>query len=193
MVAALYVQEDGCYSNLDGVDVWGVSRDARLYAGPHPVVAHPPCARWCMLASLNEHRYGHKVGDDGGCFEAALAAVRTYGGVLEHPAFSKAWGRFGLPIPTEGHWTRGLFDKGWAASVYQRNYGHPARKRTWLYYVGDILPPPLDWSAPEEPTAWVASDRPRAIAPKAQLTKKQAKATPEAFRAVLLDIARGAR
>jgi hypothetical protein len=46
VIAALYVEERGVYSGLEGVDVWGVSRDARRYAGPYPVVAHPPCERW---------------------------------------------------------------------------------------------------------------------------------------------------
>jgi hypothetical protein len=145
-----------------------------------------------MLASLNESRYGLQVGDDGGCFDSALAAVRTHGGVLEHPAFTKAWARFGLPQPAHSGWRRGLFDKGWTAEVYQRNYGHRAMKRTWLYYVGDNPPPPLDWSAPDEAEAWVASDRARAVAPKAQLSKKEAKATPQAFRALLVSMARSA-
>jgi hypothetical protein len=42
LIAALYVEKDGVYANLPGVDVWDESRDARLYAGPDPVVAHLP-------------------------------------------------------------------------------------------------------------------------------------------------------
>jgi hypothetical protein len=42
-IAALYVQTDGCYYNMEGVDPWDKKRDARLYKGPYPVVAHPPC------------------------------------------------------------------------------------------------------------------------------------------------------
>lgn len=84
------------------VDPWDEARDARLYAGPHPVVAHPPCARWSMLAAVNEARYGLKRGEDGGCFAAALAQVRRWGGVLEHPAETLAWKRFGLPRPWQG-------------------------------------------------------------------------------------------
>ena len=39
-VAALYVEPDGPYAGLDGVEVWDEARDARTYAGPQPVVAH---------------------------------------------------------------------------------------------------------------------------------------------------------
>ena len=74
-IAALYVQKDGVYFGLPGVDPWDESRDARRYFGPHPVVAHPPCQRWSVLAHVNEVRWGARVGEDGGCFEHALAAV----------------------------------------------------------------------------------------------------------------------
>lgn len=91
-VAALFVYNDerGSYWGLPGVELWGEAEDARLYEGPHPVVAHPPCSRWCQLAPINEKRYGHKVGDDAGMFASALASVRRCGGVLEHPAKSYA-------------------------------------------------------------------------------------------------------
>ena len=35
-VAALFVQPDGCYAGLPGVDSWPEHRDARLYCGPLP-------------------------------------------------------------------------------------------------------------------------------------------------------------
>ena len=63
-VAALYVETGGAYFGLAGVDPWDQPRDARKYAGPWPVVAHPPCDRWCQMAPVNQARYGHKVGDD---------------------------------------------------------------------------------------------------------------------------------
>jgi len=45
-IAALFIDERGPYVGLPNVDAWGKTRDARLYRGPWPVVAHPPCERW---------------------------------------------------------------------------------------------------------------------------------------------------
>jgi hypothetical protein len=106
-IAALFVQKNGAYYGLDGVDPWDEERDARTYAGPHPVVAHPDCGPWCQVAHVNQKRYGHRVGDDDGQFEKALACVRGFGGVLEHPAQSYAWARFRLPPPRRGRWRSG--------------------------------------------------------------------------------------
>lgn len=191
MIAALFVETGGAYFGLEGVDPWDKERDARLYAGPHPVVAHPPCQLWVNFAALNYKRWGgehNKPGNDGGCFASALASVRTWGGVLEHPAFSNAWSGYGLPRPIVGEWRRGAVDhcsgSEWTCEVWQSAYGHPARKRTWLYYVGD-LPPDLNWS--REPgthqVGWFDRKKPT-------LNKKQANATPPAFRDALLDLAR---
>jgi len=193
-LAALYVESGGCYWNLPGIDPWDQVRDARLYAGPHPVVAHPPCSRWCQMAPVNQARYGHRVGDDGGCFAAALEAVRKFGGVLEHPAISLAWPHFDLPRPpVSGGWVRG-FCGGWAAHVEQRNYGHEARKATWLYAYGVDLPS-LRWGRGPEPKAWISADRPRAeLAAMGirQMQKREAQATPKEFRDLLISIARTA-
>lgn len=131
-IAALYVDANGPYSECDDVDLWDESRDARKYDGPWRVIAHPPCSRWCMLASVNQKRWGARIGDDGGTFAAALASVRKWGGVLEHPAYSLAWPAFGLPRPIRGTWSSSFWDKGWVTEVSQSAYGHPARKRTWL-------------------------------------------------------------
>ena len=191
-VAALYVQPGGSYYGVEGVDPWDEQRDARLYAGPHPVVAHPPCARWCQLAYINQKRYGHKVGDDGGCFAAALASVRTFGGVLEHPAFSYAWPAFSLPRPTPGAWTRGVGDPGWVCEASQAAYGHRARKLTWLYYVGDAPPPAMDWSRPE-PTAQVSWCGNHGNSALPRIAKAAASRTPPAFRDLLIAMARTAR
>jgi len=148
-VAALYVDPRGVYATLPGVEYWDEARDARLYAGPHPVVAHPPCARWCRLAKFVEHQTDGRlaVGDDGGTFAAAVASVRRWGGVLEHPAWSLAWGVHGLAAPPARGWQKLLGDPGWVCEVAQSAYGHPARKLTWLYFVGQE-PLECDWSKP---------------------------------------------
>lgn len=182
VVAALYVQSRGCYASLPGVDPWDEKRDARLYAGPHPVVAHPPCARWCRLAGLVEARYGKRFqrGQDGGCFAAALTAVRHWGGVLEHPAQSRAWPAFSLPVPPHGGWVR-TFCGGWVTQVAQSAYGHRARKLTWLYYVGTAAPPTLDWRIAPHTARLVEF-----------MHARERSATPPAFRDLLLSIARSA-
>lgn len=154
MVAALFVKTNGSYFGLPNVDPWDEVRDARLYAGPHPVVAHPPCQRWGKMyfgQPLTVKRTGvrKKLGDDGGCFETALAAVRRWGGVLEHPWGSHAWAHFGLNKPPRtGGWTAADFEGGWTCCVEQGRYGHYARKPTLLYVFSCELPE-LDWGESE--------------------------------------------
>lgn len=144
-VAALYVDPKGPYPTIAGVDAWDLARDARNYRGPLPAVAHPPCQLWVNFAALNFKRYGgdhNRPGNDGGCFRHALGIVRTWGGVLEHPASSNAWPAFNLtrPSKTVGEWTQ-VSATEWVVEVWQAAYGHKARKRTWLLYVG--INPPL--------------------------------------------------
>jgi hypothetical protein len=194
VIAALFVRRNGVYCGIPDVDPWPEDRDARLYPGPHPAVAHPPCARWCRLAGLVEARWGHRRGDDSGCFASALASVRRWGGVLEHPAYSDAWATFALPIPPVEGWQRGVCG-GWAAHVEQGRYGHPAKKATWLYAYGVTRLPSLRWGrcADGESTALVSwcgnrlrgrpNDRPR-------VGKAKAAVTPLEFSDVLLGIAR---
>ncbi len=187
MVAALYVETNGVYFGIDDVDPWDEERDARLYAGPWPVVAHPPCNRWSTIAAMIETRFGYKRGEDGGCFAAALDAVRRFGGVIEHPAHSLAWSRFGLPRPIRGGgWSGSFTDAGWSCWVDQGWYGHGYKKPTWLYAYGVELP------------TLSAGRGPGAVQPKRNKTmsEQQRKAalipTPPAFRDVLLAMARSA-
>lgn len=189
-VAALFVDHQGTYADVPWVDLWDEERDARRYPGELPVVAHPPCSRWCQLAHVNQKRYGHKVGDDGGCFASALASVRRWGGVLEHPAFSYAWPAFGLTRPLRGGWQRSI-DGGWVAQVSQRAYGHRARKMTWLYYIGKRPPLETSWTCPE-PEAQVSFCKNHGNSPLPRLSKRAAAATPEQFRDLLLSLARNA-
>lgn len=207
MIAALFVEKNGVYFDLPGVDPWDEQRDALLYQGPHPVVAHPPCTRWCRLAGLVEARYGYKKGEDGGLFEFALNAVRQHGGILEHPAYSAAWSKYDLPVPSRyGGWQKG-FCGGWSCQVEQGRYGHPAKKATWLYAYGTELPS-LRWgfendSAGKSLVSWYGyetkmvsrlwtkdprgnyDNRPR-------LSSKKARETPIEFRDALIDLAKSA-
>lgn len=193
MIAALYVEKGGCYFNLPGVDPWDESRDARLYDGPWPVVAHPPCQRWGALAKVNYARWGgdhNRPGNDGGCFGSALCAVRTWGGVLEHPAKSRAWDAYGLTKPRGRGWTR-CFDGGWVCEVWQSAYGHRANKATWLY-AHHVDPPSLEWSRPIGSHQVGFYDQRGPALNKPTLPRKEAAATPPAFRDLLISIARTA-
>lgn len=209
MIAALYVEKGGCYFGLPDVDPWDEARDARLYAGPYPVVAHPPCQRWGRYWGGSPTTFPRlKKGDDGGCFAAALAAVRRWGGILEHPEASHAWRAFNLNLPPKsGGWVRADalcgFD-GWTCCVEQGAYGHQARKATWLYACHTDLPT-LAWGRAEGDFVQFedgfhsaeerAAARARAIKTGAcqRLSHRQRAATPEPFRDLLLSIARTAR
>jgi len=137
-------------------------------------------------------------GDDDGCFAAALAAVRKWGGVIEHPWGSHAWPHFGLNTPPRsGGWIMADFEGGWTCCVEQRPYGHHARKPTLLYAVGCDLPR-LVWGATEaqlDPkiVARIGIKRARKqgeVASKGGGTDSSARIyTPPAFRELLLGMA----
>lgn len=200
-VAALYVERNGVYWNIPDVDPWDEARDARLYAGPWPVVAHPPCERWGRYWSGGPSaKVRRKLGDDGGCFAAALAAVRRWGGVLEHPQASHAWRAHGIKTPPfRGGWIAAGDGVGVTCCVEQGHYGHLARKATWLYLVGD---PSFDlkWGSSGQRLRLdegfhSAEERRRAVKTGRcqRLSQRQRRATPPAFRDLLLSIARSAR
>jgi hypothetical protein len=201
MIAALYVVPGGCYFGLDGVEPWDRSRDARAYGGPWPIVAHPPCERWGRYATGAPRFPGRfKVGDDDGCFAAALAAVRRWGGVIEHPEESAAWCTFRLARPprTGGWIPADLLDghHGWTCRVEQGAYGHKARKGSWLYAVGTDLPT-LAWGRASGDFVRIndgfhtPEERRRAVRTGAcqRLSHNQRAATPVPFRDLLLSIA----
>lgn len=199
MVAALYVEKDGAYCGMPHVDPWDRERDARTYAGPHPIVAHPPCERWGRYwhgSPRKPHQY--ELGDDGGCFAAALASVRRWGGVIEHPAYSHAWSKHGLRWPVRGRWREADLIGGWTCHVEQAHYGHPARKATWLYAFGCDDLPALIWEDAPQRLSPIALERHGYE--KARRTgvmayfggkdkSKLRAATPPAFRDLLISIA----
>lgn len=211
-VAALFVDRRGPYWNRDDVDAWDIERDARKYDGPWPVVAHPPCERWGRYWSGGPSaRVRRTLGDDGGCFEAALASVRKWGGVLEHPEASHAFRKYNLEIPGKsGHWIRSdalMFNgtyhgmNAWTCCVEQGHYGHKSRKATWLYLVTKDVPPSLVWGKSEgirldegfHSRAERLAARAAGIKPIERLAKNERHITPPAFAELLLSLARKAR
>lgn len=191
-VAALFVQKGGTYFGPEFADVdpWDVERDAMGYGGPLPVVAHPPCSRWCRLAGVVEARWGHRRGEDGGTFASALESVRRFGGVLEHPAYTDAWPAFGLPAPVRGGWCR-CTDGGWVCHVEQGLYGSRARKATWLYAFGVEAPPSLLWGAAiASATVSFMTNHGGGSLPR--LSKREASKSPASFARMLVELAASA-
>lgn len=173
MVAALFVRRGSPYYRL-GCDCYDIQRDARTFAGPGPVVAHPPCRAWGRLRHLAKPREGER--------ELAFLAVdfvRRFGGVLEHPQASRLFCEARLPLPG------GLPDEfgGFSVEVDQVHWGHRARKRTWLYLVGcaplDLSPPPF---VQARPTTTVE-----------RMCRAEREATPFAFASWLVHVAAKAR
>lgn len=146
-VAALYIDPRGPYPAMAGVECYGLpERDAKLYDGPWPLVAHPPCGPWGAMRHMCKRQ-------DPACALRAIEQVRRWGGVLEHPAYSRLWAHCELPRPGEVPDVWG----GRSIEVEQVRWGHVARKRTWLYLVGvrsiGAIPPS------REPTHWVCGSR----------------------------------
>jgi len=125
-VSVLFARSDSIYKTLCS-DVWDSERDAMLWPGGNPVVAHPPCRSWGRLRWAAKPQRGER--------ELAIRAVemvRVWGGVLEHPAHSRLWAE--LPLPKPGKDT----DRwgGFSLSVEQKWWGHSCDKATWLYVCG---------------------------------------------------------
>jgi hypothetical protein len=191
MIAALFVQENGCYDNLHNIDTWTKKRDARLYNGKFPVIAHPPCQLWGKMAIINYKRWGgehNKPGNDYGCFESALNSVNNWGGVLEHPAQSYAWDKYKLDKPKTIGWQKSLFG-GWTCEVWQSAYGHKANKATWLYYKGNKPPFNLNWNRLIGSHQIGYQDQRGKNKNKPTLKKNEAIATPIKFRDELIKLA----
>lgn len=125
-VAVLFARRDSIYKRMCGVTVFDKDRDARTWPGGTPIVAHPPCRAWARLVGLAKPEPGEELNA-----VWAVRMVRTYGGVLEHPALSRLWLCCEMALP-------GRVDEygGWTHVIHQRNFGHKADKATWLYICG---------------------------------------------------------
>lgn len=186
---ALFVQSNGVYF-VDGVDCWDEKRDARNYKGSLPVVAHPPCQLWGNMAFVNYSRWGgehNKPFNDLGCFESALRNVNQYGGVLKHPAKTRAFDFYDIQKPNKNGWLN--CGKYWVCEVWQSAYGHRANKATWLYYVGNKPPFELNWERIKGTHQIGFQDQRGKARNKPTLSKKEANSTPIKFRDELLKLA----
>lgn len=207
-VSALYVDRLGPYPKLVA-DWWDEKRDARNYAGPNPVVAHPPCGPY----SKQRHNYR---GAEHDCAPRALEQVRQFGGALEHPAESKFWTYASLPLPAKplslmgGHGWRGgemyaglMVETdsfgGFTVAVEQCAWGHVARKPTWLYFVGVDLKLVVDTlKVGGTPTHWCSGNRNNkaggSVPPGIKVcSAQQRRRTPVAFAEWLIELASQAK
>ncbi len=180
-VAVLYADPFGPYPGL--VRQWyDETRDAFTYRDSLPVVAHPPCGPWSALRHLSKETTIALA-------PHAVAVVQRCGGVLEHPRGSRLFEACHLPKPGDPEDAFG----GYTIEVCQCDWGHPARKRTWLYIVGvplEALParPPS-----REPTHWASgggTGRGKTPPGIKVCSAQQRRRTPPSFAAWLVEVAR---
>lgn len=125
--AALFVRKDTHYAAL-GCDCFDFERDAKTWQGGTPCIAHPPCRSWSRLSHLAKPLPGERE-----LAIWAMAMVRQFGGVLEHPLDSRLWAHSSCR-------SYGVRDNhgGVLVPVLQSWWGHRAPKRTGLYIVGPV-------------------------------------------------------
>jgi len=178
MIAVLFARADSYYKTLPDCDVWDAERDARNWPGGSAVIAHPPCRAWGRLRHFAKPRP-----DEKNLARLAVALVREFGGVLEHPASSTLWPAQKLPAPGE----RDQYG-GWTLPLHQHWPGHRAEKATLLYIVGcepqDVPPLPLRL---DEPTHVVQSRKRSDYRP--HISKAEREHTPPAMAKWLVNLA----
>ena len=187
-IAVLFARADSVYKTLPECEVYDMARDARTYDGPWPVVAHPPCRAWGRLRTVANPRP-----DERNLARLAVALVREFGGVLEHPAGSTLWPAQTLPRPgARDAWG------GWTMGVQQWQFGHRAEKPTWLYIVGCEPRDVPDWPSLKlgEATHVIAQDRRRPDGTRdvhgrrPEVTKPEREHTPPELASWLVELAR---
>jgi hypothetical protein len=197
-VAALYIDPRGPYPKLlVPENCYDEARDARTYGGPWPVVAHPPCGPWGRLS----HMYRGNEGDASLALRA-VEQVRAYGGVLEHPAWSKLFNHCRMPMGVLGRYSWPDRHGGVTIEVRQCDWGHVARKPSWLYIVGVFGIRGMTFPPHREPTHWISGGRGREgkkrkttpVPPGIKVcSAQQRRRTPPAFAEWLIELAAQAR
>jgi hypothetical protein len=131
-VAVLFARRDSVYKTMPGLEVYDLERDALTFPGGMPVVAHPPCRLWASLRTKSKAPAQEKD-----LARWAMAQVRQWGGVLEHPWLSTLWDECGLRAA-------GKDEHGYLYPVDLHSFGFQAKKKTGIYVVGVapyMLPP----------------------------------------------------
>ncbi len=126
MISVLFAARDSVYKTLPDLDVWDQERDALNWPGGNPGIFHPPCRLWSKWMK----HFSKAPVSEKDLARFAVAQVRKWGGVLEHPACSGLWADQNLPNP-------GSRDSyGLSIALEQFWFGHSAHKATWLYICG---------------------------------------------------------
>ena len=133
-IPVLFTAHNSLYNDNDIFDCYDVERDAFSYTGRFPLIAHPPCRLFSRLRKFSTAAIKEKQ-----CAFFALARIRQFGGILEHPRSSTLWldGNFKLDGSVDQY-------GGFLRSVNLSWFGFPAQKKTMLYFVGikpGSLPP----------------------------------------------------
>ena len=126
-VSILFARSDSEYKQIDECDVWDKERNAMIYDGDLPVIAHPPCRAWGVLSHMADPDPGEK-----NMARLSVMLVRKNGGILEHPVGSGIWKEAKLSA-------LGMFADdfgGYTIDVDQYHFGHVAHKMTRLYICG---------------------------------------------------------
>ena len=172
-VAVLCAPRNSVYHTLPTVDVYDVLRDARMFQGGMPIVAHPPCRAWSAYCA-------HQAKPLPGEKELGLwccEMLKQCGGVLEQPAHSRLFEAGGLPLPPSGDAVL------WSQQVDQWWWGDSRKKSTWLCFSGI---PRESVAVPYALRATDTGDKRRWQV----MSHNQRSATPVAFAAWLVAIAR---
>jgi hypothetical protein len=141
-IAVLCAARKTAYRDIPGVEVYDEVRDARNFPGGMPVIAHPPCRRWtrfgkAMLAGTKTRCPGwtppskEEIADEKNLGLFCARMVQECGGILEQPANSELFAAAGLPLPGSPQGP-----ESFSLHVWQRWWGFPNKKGTWLYFCG---------------------------------------------------------
>lgn len=116
MISILCVARKSNYFNIPDLDLWTEERNAYLFNGNNPIIAHPPCAQWSKMRAFSRP---DKVAKNLALF--CWEYVNQNGGCLEHPQGSALFKYVGA-------------NRSQIVSINQNWFGFPSRKTTYIYF-----------------------------------------------------------